>query len=467
MKLRLCFLIGAAAAILTLPAAAFAQTATPMPTQPMNQVLPTQGFDYVALMADAPTIAIGETVTSELGGDVQATAYVFTGEAGQQITATLTSDAFDCYLVLVDADGNELVIDDDSAGSLDSRISGFTLPADGTFGLIVTSFSGYRGSGTAQGAFTLSLETFEARTIEYGQRIDDALTMEATSLQYRFTGTAGDTITIFMGSEEFDTYLFLYDRDGFELTYNDDGGGNLDSLIGPYELPYTGEYVIEANSFSRSATGSFFLTLNRIETIEIAYGDEVETTIRGTGELYFQFDAMVGDVISAIVDADVDTSLALRDPYGYTAVSDEDSGARYNPEITDYLVSTSGMYSLVLTSVNGEGGTVRLTLERGELPSLDDGPQTVAFDEVVTTRSLAFTAEQGVEYMLTFEVQDGSASPSFDVRVGEFGYNYFSTSNVTGGSVSFVAEASGPSVITINEYSYRDNRIVVSLTTNE
>jgi hypothetical protein len=467
MKLRSFFLIGAAAAALALPAAAFAQTATPMPTQPMNQVLPPTGFDYVALMADAPTIAIGETVTGELGGDVQATAFVFTGEAGQQITATLISDAFDCYLVLVDAEGNELDVDDDSAGSLDSRIAGFTLPADGTYGLIVTSFSGYRGSGTAQGEFTLSLETFEARTIEYGQRIEDALTMGATSLQYRFTGTAGDTVTIFMGSEEFDTYLYLYDRDGFELTYNDDGGGNLDSLIGPYQLPYTGEYIIEANSFSRSATGSFFLTLNRIEMIEIAYGDEVETTIRGTGELYFQFEAQMGDIVSVIVDADVDTSLTLRDPYGYSVLSDEDSGSRFNPEITNYLVNSAGTYSLVLTSVGGESGTVRLTLERGELPSLDDGPQTVSFDEVMTTRSLTFTAEQGVEYTLTFQVQDGVASPSFELRIGEFGYSYYSANNVTGGSVSFVAETSGSAVITVNEYSYRNSHIVVSLTANE
>ncbi|MCS7070385.1 MAG: hypothetical protein NZM00_02695, partial [Anaerolinea sp.] len=153
--------------------------------------------------------------------------------------------------------------------------------------------------------------------------------------------------------------------------------------------------------------------------------------------------------------------------FGYTVISDEDGGARFNPEINDYLINSAGTYSLVLTSANGESGTVRLTLERSELASLDDGPQTVTFDSVVTMRSVAFTAEQGVEYTLTFEVLDGSASPSFDVRVGEFGYNYFSASNVTGGSVSFVAEASGSSVITISEYSYRNSRIVVSLTANE
>jgi len=465
MKLRSVFLIGAAVVTLALPAAAFAQTATPMPTQP-QVVPPTSGFDYPALLEEAQTLEIGSSVTGELGGDVQALAYVFQGEAGQRITATLVSDAFDCFLVLVDADGSELDVDDDSAGSLDSRISGFSLPDDGTYGLIVTSFGGYRGSGTALGEFTLSLETFEARTIEYSQRIEDALTEGATSIQYRFTGSAGDTVTIFMGSEEFDTYLYLYDEDGFELQRNDDAGGNLDSLIGPYELPYTGEYVIEASSFGGSASGSFFMTLNRVETLNIAYGDEVETQISGDGQVYFQFEAQTGDVVSVIVDGDVDTSLALLDSYNYTVLTDEDSGSRFNPEITDYLVSTGGTYSLMLTSVRGDGGTVRLTLERGELLSLDDGAQTLSFSSNVTTRSVSFTAEAGVEYTLNFEVLSGTASPNFDVRVGEFGYSYFSTSNVTRGSVSFMVEEGGRGLVTINEYSYTDVRIEISLTTS-
>lgn len=464
MKLRSLVLVGAAVAALALPVAAFAQTATPMPTQPQPQVLPpATGFDYAELLADAPTLEIGGSVTGELGDDVQAVAYVFEGEAGQEITATLVSDAFDCYLVLVDADGNELDVDDDSAGSLDSQITGFSLPADGTYGLIATSFGGYRGSGTAQGEFTLSLETFEARTIEYSQRIEDSLTSSAYELQYRFTGTAGDSVTIFMGSEEFDTYLYLYDEDGFELVRNDDGGGNLDSLIGPYELPYTGEYIIQADSFGGSATGSFFLTLDRVEMLDIAYGDEVETQIGGGSQIYFQFEAQIGDIVSVIVDGDVDTTLALRDTYNYTVLTDEDSGSRFNPEITDYVVNTAGNYSLVLTSAQGESGTVTIALELGELPSLDEGAQTVAFGNDVTTRSVAFTAEAGVEYTLSFDVVSGTASPSFDVRMGEFGYAYFSTSDVTRGSVSFVAEESGRSIITINEYSYSNARLEMSL----
>ena len=74
------------------------------------------------------------------------------GTEGQAITATLTSSAFDAYLVLMDPDGNVLARDDDSAGGTDARVQA-TLPATGTYVFVVNTY----GSGQT-GRYTLTVQ---------------------------------------------------------------------------------------------------------------------------------------------------------------------------------------------------------------------------------------------------------------------------------------------------------------------
>jgi hypothetical protein len=73
--------------------------------------------------------------------------------AGQQITLTQRSTAFDTYLILADASGNSLVENDDGAGGTDSRIV-YTATRAGAYMIAANSFS----SG-ATGAYTLTITT--------------------------------------------------------------------------------------------------------------------------------------------------------------------------------------------------------------------------------------------------------------------------------------------------------------------
>src|SRR5690606_19818705 len=98
----------------------------------------------------------------------------------------------------------------------------------------------------------------------------------------------------------------------------DDGGGNLNSLIGPYVLPATGTYTIAASSLSESATGGYTLALERVELNMVAYGDEIEGELgKNTPSVYYSFEGASGDVVSIEVDSDADTNLTLNDPYNY------------------------------------------------------------------------------------------------------------------------------------------------------
>jgi len=83
--------------------------------------------------------------------------YSFRGVAGQPVSIRLESDEFDTYLVLMDASEQVIAVNDDAEFlSTNSRID-TTLPADGTYQVVVNSFwSGEQGSYnlTVQGGAT-------------------------------------------------------------------------------------------------------------------------------------------------------------------------------------------------------------------------------------------------------------------------------------------------------------------------
>src|SRR5262249_6894661 len=85
------------------------------------------------------------------------------------------------------------------------------------------------------------------------------------ALQYSFSASAGQNISIDMTSTAFDTYLYLVGPGGSVVASDDDGGTGNNSRIPPtsgaFTLPLTGTYIIEATSFATQATGLFSLTL--------------------------------------------------------------------------------------------------------------------------------------------------------------------------------------------------------------
>lgn len=411
----------------------------------------------------AEPIAIGDSLEGTLTEADSQALYEFEATAGQTISITLSSSDFDAYLLLQVGDGNVIASDDDSAGSLNSRIGAFTIPEDGTYTIVATSYSAYYNSGATPGDFTLSLAEFETRSIEYTQTVDAELTDEELVAYYTFSGQEGDTVIIRLNSSDFDSYLRLSDAGG-ELMSNDDGGGNLNALIGPYVLPATGTYTIAASSLSQSATGSYTLSLERVELNIIDYGDEVEGELgKNTAAVYFSFEGTSGDVVSIEVDSDADTNLTLNDPYNYQVAFDEDGGSGANPEISEVSLNSTGIYTIVVQSPFGDTGPFTLTLARSELPSLDEGSQTLSFSTEQTQRSVVFTANAGETVRLTLSSGGAEASPSVDVLQAGNSLTYISSSRVSQLSVDFVTPDDGDVVVNISDYSYTNLRLQVTL----
>lgn len=126
-------------------------------------ILSTLSSIPVPALAQNKTVPIpmGASISERLEpGDAQLTedgsyfdAYTFTGTAGQQVVITMSSEDLDSYLILLDAQGNRLIQDDDGAGNLDARIV-YTLPNDGQYIIYANAYNSGHG-----GSYSLELET--------------------------------------------------------------------------------------------------------------------------------------------------------------------------------------------------------------------------------------------------------------------------------------------------------------------
>jgi len=419
-----------------------------------------------AAQTDMGTISIGDSLTGELTSAEPSHSYTLDAEAGQVVTITLASSDFDTYLSLLNSDGDVLASNDDSNGT-NSALTAFELPAADGYTILAESYSSHGGGRGDTGEYTLSVSEQQVNRIEYTQEIDGELTTAQPSIDFLFTGEADDVVVIAQNSNDFDSYLILLDSNGSELTRNDDGGGNSNSLIGPFTLPSTGTFTIRAGSYSGSATGNFTLTLNKIDMTAIDFDEELEVSFTpASSEKYFTFEGTTGDVVTIAADSNgtFDTNLALRDLYNSTVASDEDGGAGADPEIFQYTLTTTGTYTIVLTAPNAGSGKVTLLVSRTLPPSLDDGVQTLNFTSSQYTRALSFTAESGETVRLNFHILDGGiGSPSITVTQDGTTLVSASASYVGDLSFSFTPDVDGQVVVQVNDYSFESLSYEVSL----
>lgn len=87
--------------------------------------------------------------------------------------------------------------------------------------------------------------------------------------EYTFSGTAGQSVTITMTSDDFDTVIELVDAQGQQVAFNDDYGRTLNSTI-VVTLPSSGTYKVFARSFSGGG-GSYLITVRPSSDYDQAY----------------------------------------------------------------------------------------------------------------------------------------------------------------------------------------------------
>lgn len=230
--------------------------------------------------ASGGVIGYGASVSGTLRGPEAR--YSFTGQAGDVITASLESEAFDAVLTLRQ-DGREIASDDDSGEALNALLDGITLEADGTYTLIVSGFS------SQGGPFTLTLERLALTSLELGEltllRFDDNEQPQLLT----FEGEAGTRVSITVLGADADVTLT-------------DPGGTLFAIVASWEpapqirnfnLPRTGTYTLSLAPYDTE--GAVSVLVESIPMRDLSAEQTVSVTPAG---VLLAFDAEAGETLT-------------------------------------------------------------------------------------------------------------------------------------------------------------------------
>ena len=306
------------------------------------------------------------------------------GLAGDIVTITVMSDAFDPAVEFFTTNSTQLAANDDFDGQ-NSRIS-LEIPSDDEYMIVVTSRDQAQngeylliieGQEAASAEVQPAQETGnagDAQNVAYGDIIEGTL-QRGSDVRYTFTGTIGDRVTIAMNAD-FDTYLELYDASGRLIAENDDYNG-LNSQI-DITLPSSGAYVIVARGFESQASGAFTLTLDTTgagtsssqtsgsmaeDAINITYGSAVQGRLQSGSDVSYTFTGTAGDTVTIMMNTGTfDAYLELYDANG-RLIAENDDYDGLNSQI-DIILPTNGTYVIVARGFDRQAsGSFILSLE--------------------------------------------------------------------------------------------------------
>jgi hypothetical protein len=316
---------------------------------------------------NAQPIAYGDVIEATQQSD-DGDYWTFEGAEGDIIAIQMSSEDFDTYLELLDEDGDLIVFNDDSADLFHSLIV-LELEEDGVYHILARSY----GENAEGEDYLLALALVDSdHILSYGDEVEGRIESDAGEI-WVFDGVEGEIVTISMDSDIVDTYLELYNPDGFLVALNDDSGGTLDSEITNFELEEDGYYVIHATTFATASNGAYTLTLEGAEGGEeaavsgevqgaIELGTVVEGNITtGDGDLW-TFSGEEDDIVLIAMNSpSTDCYLDLFGADGEYILRDDDSGVGFNAAII-YELPEDGEYTVITRGYAGQTGQYRMSV---------------------------------------------------------------------------------------------------------
>ena len=254
----------------------------------------------VGNVSSLPQISIGQTITGNLSDSdslypdtTYYEAYQFMATPGQDVTIDLASSDFDPVIIVSGGGLAQTIVDDDGGPGCASRVSqafagrgpyrvlvnttSHPHRQTGRFSLSITQGSkpvqdGRPASADCQATLTAATVSEVPHTIDVGQSTQGALTRRDVVLDsdstyaqaWTIQGRAGQTVTIDLESDSFDSFLFLRGPGitGGRDFQDDDSGGNCHARV-TATFPQSGEYEIVVNTAlgEHYATGAFTLSV--------------------------------------------------------------------------------------------------------------------------------------------------------------------------------------------------------------
>jgi serine protease Do len=199
-------------------------------------------------------------------------AYTFEGRRGDRVTIEMSSTQVDAFIILLAPDGQNVAQDDDSGGGSNARLTA-ALPVDGIYTVLANTYS-----AGETGEYSIRLVEAGATLQEQGQTLQrqsgEALLREEGTLglgspvlpsdgsfyqEYSFEGRQGQSITVSMESEDFDTYVIVIDANDRVIAQNDDASPQNTNSVVTVTLPEDGTYRVIANTYDRTGSGRYTL----------------------------------------------------------------------------------------------------------------------------------------------------------------------------------------------------------------
>ncbi len=294
-------------------------------------------------------------------------------------------------------------------------------------------------------------------TITVGQPItaslaaDDCLVNNTFIDYYVFQGTAGQAISISETSSVFDTYLYLFDAASNVIDYNDDGANTSNSRIpvdgGVITLPYTGQYFIGANSYSR-ATGAYTVSVNTPAACapKLAFYNQTPAgTLAASScainiagqpfytDLYTFYGAAGKQVSITLTSTAFDAYLTLHTPSGTGSLEDDDSGGGSNARIPasgTYTLPETGTYTIE-ASTFGQAQTGSYTLNiTGPATGTISGRVVTPSGSGLRNATVSLTDSLGVRRTATtssfgfYSFTDVPVGPDYVIRISSRQYRF-------------------------------------------
>jgi hypothetical protein len=316
--------------------------------------------------------------------------YTFTAPAADtlHVRADRVSGTLFPEVYLLDANGTPLSTGyGDSEGDA-AQIDSVTLPAGGTYTVMVTRQQGIGGEtsgeyrlevallGAGDGSPTLSEIAGE---LNYDTAVTGKITPARRYEDWRLTAEAGDTITISVeraseGGETLQPMVILLGGSNQELTRGYANGTGANAAIERYTLQGPGTYTIRvtrANEQRGTTTGGYRLLVTlegagegnptlAAQPGDLTLDEPVEGEITGArwqetwtfmGEAGTQFDVQVTRTDGTLVPR-----LEIRDANGQTLTSAYYEPSRDAARISNYTLPGSGQYQIVVFRDGGQAG---------------------------------------------------------------------------------------------------------------
>ncbi|MBN1179269.1 MAG: PPC domain-containing protein, partial [Anaerolineae bacterium] len=233
-------------------------------------------------------------------------------------------------------------------------------------------------------------------------------------------------IDLIAEDDDWDTFLEVWEADGWMIADDDDSGNGYNSRVSQLELP-PGDYEIHVMAFS--GEGEYALSVERAEAAQvIEYGEIVSGRIESGEQDWWEFEGQAVDAIriSMVGLGDFsDTYLELYDDGDMWLTSDDDSGEGLFADIRGFVLPETGTYRIAARGYGDRGGEYELTLERFEAAA----ERTIAYGE---TQTGELSHDVPEEYW-SFEGNAGDAVSISMVGLGALSDTYLELYDSSGG----------------------------------